>query len=70
MLQNALNQRDQMDNDIIIVVHALAEEDALMLQARLKEETNAHEVLLTTAGCVISSHCGPQTIGIMYAKKA
>lgn len=70
MLQNALNQRDQMDNDIIIVVHALAEEDALMLQARLKEETNAQEVLLTTAGCVISSHCGPQTIGIMYAKKA
>ncbi len=70
MLQNALSQRDLMDNDMIIVVHALAEEDALMLQARLQEETNAQEVLLTTAGCVISSHCGPQTIGIMYAKKA
>lgn len=69
MLQNALNQREHMDNDIIVVVHALAEEDALMLQARLQKETGAQEVLLTTAGCVISSHCGPQTIGIMYAKK-
>jgi DegV family protein with EDD domain len=27
------------------------------------------EILLTNAGCVISSHCGPNTIGVLYMEK-
>ncbi|MDP4097942.1 DegV family protein [Paenibacillus sp. P96] len=69
MLSNALSQKDNMDLELVIVVHALAEEDALELQKRLQEQTGA-EVALATAGCVICSHCGPQTIGIIYAKKS
>lgn len=69
MLNNALSQKDRMDNDLIIVVHALAEEDALRLQQILKEQTRAREVAMSRAGCIISSHCGPQTIGIFYAKQ-
>ena len=26
-------------------------------------------VYITRAGCVISSHCGPGTIGVLYIKK-
>lgn len=69
MLNNALSQKDNMDLELVIVVHAMAEEDALDLQKKLQEQTGA-EVALATAGCVISSHCGPKTIGIIYAKKS
>ncbi|GIP27890.1 DegV family protein [Paenibacillus sp. J23TS9] len=70
MLQNALEKNDLMDNDLIIVVHSFAEDEAKYLQKLLQENTNASEVAISTAGCVISSHCGPKTIGIMYCKKA
>lgn len=68
MLSNALSKTYEMDNDIIIVVHSMCEDDALYLQKVLQEKTNAKEVVLATAGCVISSHCGPKTIGIIYTK--
>jgi DegV family protein with EDD domain len=69
LLQNAINKKNLMDHDLIIVVHSLAEEDAIGLQASLQKHTKA-KVAIATAGCVISCHCGPQTIGIMYSKKA
>ncbi|KAJ3198495.1 hypothetical protein HK101_000009 [Irineochytrium annulatum] len=58
-------KKDQIDPDLLIVVHTMAEEDALDLQKSLQEQTGAR-VELTTAGCVICSHCGPKTIGIIY----
>lgn len=69
MLDNTLANVDIMDNDLIIVVHTYAEEEALRLAAILREQTGAREVAVAEAGCVISSHCGPHTIGIMYTKK-
>lgn len=69
MLANALDKVHEMDNDLIIVVHTMAESEALMLQKALQEKTGAKEVRLSTAGCVICSHCGPQTVGLMYTKK-
>ncbi|OAB34346.1 fatty acid-binding protein DegV [Paenibacillus macquariensis subsp. defensor] len=68
LLQNALEKKGLMDHDHIMVVHSLAEEDALVMQARLQEHTQA-KVTLSSAGCVVCSHCGPHTIGIMYSKK-
>ncbi|MNJ02674.1 hypothetical protein D3C73_1627090 [compost metagenome] len=58
-----------MDNDLIIVAHTLAGDDAVRLAAILREQTGAREVALAEAGCVISSHCGPHTVAIMYTKK-
>ncbi|MCM3702470.1 DegV family protein [Paenibacillus macerans] len=69
MLDNALADRDNMDNDLIIVAHTLAEQEALRLAAILREQTGAREVAVSEAGCVISSHCGPGTVAIMYTKK-
>lgn len=69
MLANALEHVQDMDNDLIIVVHTMAESEALMLQKALQEKTGARQVSISTAGCVICSHCGPQTVGLMYAKK-
>lgn len=68
LLRNTLAHRHAIDQDIIFVVHSFAEEEARHMQAVLREQTDARQVMITEAGCVISSHCGPQTIAIMYAK--
>ncbi|SDF36200.1 EDD domain protein, DegV family [Fontibacillus panacisegetis] len=68
LLNNALNLKSEMDNDLIFVTHSLADEDAIYLQKELQARTGAREVATSNAGCVISSHCGAKTIGILYTK--
>ncbi|SMF37776.1 DegV family protein [Paenibacillus barengoltzii] len=70
MLDNALADKDQMDEDLILVAHTLAEEEAHRLSVILREQTGVREVAVAEAGCVISSHCGPHTVAIMYARKS
>ncbi|WP_334073877.1 MULTISPECIES: DegV family protein [Paenibacillus] len=68
LLNNALSRAGEMDNDLIFVTHSLADKDALLLQKELQARTGAREVAISGAGCVISSHCGAKTIGILYTK--
>lgn len=70
MVNNALDKKDEMDNDLIFVTHSMAAEDAEAIKRLLEQKTGAREVALSDAGCVISSHCGAKTIGIIYSKKA
>ena len=70
LLNNALTLKEQMDDETIFVTHSFSEEDAAYIQAQLKEKTNAKNVFLSDAGCVISSHCGTNTIGIVFAKSS
>lgn len=46
------------DGEIIEVVRRVVESSGLF-----------DEVHLTSAGCVIASHCGPNTIGVLYMQK-
>lgn len=69
LLNNALSHLPEMDNDIIFVTHSLADEDAVHLKQALEAKTQARIVATSNAGCVISSHCGAKTIGILYTKK-
>lgn len=70
LIQNALNWKEHLEGEIISVTHALAPEEAIQFREILLRETNAKEVLLSEAGCVISSHCGPQTVGFVLSRKA
>lgn len=69
MLHNALVDVDRMDNELLIIAHTLADEDALLLEKALREQTQVDEIAIIHAGCVIGSHCGPQTVGLMYLRQ-
>ncbi len=69
MLDDIIANKDRVDLDYIMVTHTYADDEAVMLQAKLKEEFPSATVAITTAGCVISSHCGKGTIGILYILK-
>lgn len=50
----------------VFVTHAAAAEDAAYLAEQLGSLAAIQEIHITTAGAVISSHCGPGTVGILY----
>jgi len=56
----------RLDRRRIFVTHSGCEEDAAYLAGEVKRIAAPEEVLITGAGCVISSHCGPDTIGLLY----
>lgn len=68
LLNTALAQRDQISPERIFVTHSISD-DAAFLRDELIKHTGIQEVLITQAGCVISSHCGRNTIGILFIKK-
>jgi DegV family protein with EDD domain len=68
MLQNVIKEKDNMDLGRVMVTHSVSS-DTEYLKNELSKHLNAEEIIVTQAGCVISSHCGPNTIGILYIEK-
>ncbi|MFP4978792.1 DegV family protein [Paenibacillus sp. CN-4] len=66
MLINAMPDAPRMDKELLIVAHTLAEQDAEYLRSALQAATDVREIAIINAGCVIGSHCGPNTVGLMY----
>ncbi|WP_166241753.1 DegV family protein [Paenibacillus turpanensis] len=67
LLTSALADKDFIDRARMFVTHSMADREAELVREALHNAgiTNVH---ITTTGCVISSHCGPQTLGIVYLK--
>jgi DegV family protein with EDD domain len=57
-----------MDHRRIFITHSESDEDAVWIKKQLEGLNKFKEVLITNASCVISSHCGPKTIGIIGLK--
>lgn len=70
LLERALAYRETMDTSRVFITHSMAEENALWLKEQLERELGISDVIVTNAGCVISSHCGPGTVGILFTKRS
>lgn len=68
MLTNVIKEKNNIDSSRIMVTHSLSN-DAEYLKSELEEKLDVKEIITTEAGCVISSHCGPNAIGILYIEK-
>ena len=68
MIEEAINDLPNMNTDYIMVTHSLGDEYSPYIIEKLKEHTDI-PIMETFAGCVISSHCGKGTIGILYILK-
>ncbi len=69
MFNQLVSDKDRLDLDHILVTHSKADESAKYLLEKIRNEFPNVDVIETNAGCVISSHCGPGTIGILYMVK-
>ncbi len=69
LVKNTVMDKEIIDKDRIMITHSYAHEDIEFLKSQLESEINPTEIIVNEAGCVISSHCGKKTIGILYLTK-
>ena len=58
-----------IDLDRVFITHSGCDEDAAYLAEELKKLAEIGDLLITAAGATIGSHCGPDTIGVLYLTK-
>ena len=69
MLEDYFQVKDQLDLDYVFVTHTLANRQAIYMIDQIKKHTRPKQIIEGHAGCVIASHCGAGTIGILYIVK-
>ena len=69
LLEMLQEEHDNVDPDVIFVTHSMADEEAAYLLPKVKEMHPEARVIETHANSVVSTHCGPGTIGILWLAK-
>lgn len=65
-----LEGRDDIVSTRIFITHSgISEERIVMVRELVKKYQRFDEILVTRAGCTISSHCGPNTLGVLFITK-
>lgn len=69
-VKGRLEGREDICLDRIFVTHSYVPEEIVKKVIALVKELHPFaEVLETTAGCTISSHCGPECLGVLFFRK-
>lgn len=69
-IRDRLKGREDLDHSRIFITHSGVEEQYVKIAMdTIRELQPFREICVTIAGCTISSHCGPGTLGIIYMTK-
>ena len=69
-MEDTLNKYDEIDTDRVFITHAGADQEYVdAVHEALKAKGIFKEILITRASCTISSHCGPNTLGVLFMTK-
>ncbi len=66
MLDEVIADKEIIDEDFLMITHSLADDSSQYIKEQLTNEVKIKNLYETKAGCVISSHCGKGTIGVLY----
>ncbi len=66
MLQELFESIIYLDTEYVLVTHSLANREVLFMISQIKKHLPNVEVVESTAGCVMSMHCGPGAVGLTY----
>jgi DegV family protein with EDD domain len=69
MLDDFAAHLPELDKKRVFITHTGCDADAEFLRQEIARLADPQEIRITLAGSVISSHCGPDTIGILYMVK-
>jgi len=69
-IKDRLFGRKDLDLSRIFITHAACSDQIVeqVIQA-VRKYADFDEILVTNAGCTVSSHCGPNTLGILFKHK-
>ncbi len=70
-VKDKLQGREDIDRSVLILVHTRIDDPASMeaVHAQIAASGEFGVVYTAEAGCTISCHCGPNTLGVMFARK-
>lgn len=69
-VQDTLEGRTDLDTERIFITHSgISEERIELVRGLVQKYAQFDEICVTRAGCTISSHCGPNTLGILFMTK-
>ncbi len=71
MIKDLIAHEDSLDLDNVMITHSFGDKEAQYIKEHIPQHLKDKIISLneTQAGCVISSHCGKRTIGILYITK-
>jgi DegV family protein with EDD domain len=69
MLNEFKRKLPNVDLNRVFLTHAVSDVDAVYLKDELLKLAPIKEICITNAGATISSHCGPNCIGILFMSK-
>lgn len=69
-VKDRLANRDDINTDTLFITYTTVDDATLQaVKQAIEENCQFKEVLVTQAGCTVSCHCGPSTLGILFARK-
>lgn len=69
-IKDRLEGRTDIDTGRIFITHSgIAQERIDLVKAAIEKYMHFDELHISRAGCTISSHCGPNTLGILFLRK-
>lgn len=69
-VEERIGDVSDIDLERVFVTHAGVDEEIVnQVVDKVKKSAPFKEVFLTRAGCTISSHCGPDTLGVLFIRK-
>ena len=69
-VHDQLNGRNDVKGDRIFITHSIMSQERVDLVYNEVQKLHIFkEILVTDAGCTISSHCGPNTLGVLFMTK-
>ena len=68
-VKDRLKDRDDLDDNTVFITHTeIPQENIEAAQAGIEKYHPFRHVYETVAGCTISCHCGPGTLGVLFVR--
>ena len=69
-VKERLSERDDLDKTTLFVTRTVVTDECLdAVKTALDENADFENIYWTQAGCTVSCHCGPGTLGILFVRK-
>ncbi len=69
-VHDRLANREDLDDGRIFITHTpVTDEQLEAVKETVAQLGNFRETLVTDAGCTVSCHCGPGTLGVLFVRK-
>lgn len=69
-VKDRLANREDLDRSTLFVTHSpVSDQDIASVKAAIEEYADFENIYWTEAGCTVSCHCGPGTLGVLFVRK-